>query len=709
VPPSVTTLRRAALVLLLPLTAVACGDRGTAEPPAPQAPRLVALWIAGGEGAERPAVDTLEARPNAGYPRRARGRMSDGRLVDVVARWSTSDASVAALGDTLAPITDLYARARGQATLTARVDGLTASQTIVVPPLVLVEARILRAGDSWAGTPYAGPRPDTLMASGARRYVVQCFTRYAGEALPERLLWRSTDPSRATVDATGLVTAHALGTVGLVATCAGATGEEVSAELPLRVRGPLAARIAFTYAPESLFLHRTDSLRAVLLDSAGAPMEVPVRFHAEGGAAIDGATIRANLAGPVTLEASGDGLVARRTLRVLPGPAGSARILPAALTLVEGTRAPLLPDARDFVGPPLGVAPTTTYTSVDAAIAVAVAQPAGSGFPPAVAAGIVSAVAPGRTSIRLTQGTVTADVPVTVVARGAFRFDLRPARAAPIPTAYELELYAAMRRWETAVVGDLPDVRMTLPVGACGVDMPRLEELAVDDVLLLADVVAIDGPGGALAGAGPCVVREDGTTIVGVIEVDVADVPLLGNDSRLARQLFAHEIGHVLGFGTTWGLREDELVVTSSPFSRYRGARGLYVGTWWSVATTGAAPGVPLGDANYENIGTGHWSEAALGTELMTPYLNVGENPLSLLTLEALGDMGYQTSAAGADPFKSYPPAWWTGAAPSLSRAPAPVAPHAAARQDRVLAPRWRLGRDGQLRRIAPERAPSAP
>jgi len=54
-------------------------------------------------------------------------------------------------------------------------------------------------------------------------------------------------------------------------------------------------------------------------------------------------------------------------------------------------------------------------------------------------------------------------------------------------------------------------------------------------------------------------------------------------------------------------------------------------------------------------VGTGtinsHWREAVLRNELMTGYLNSGENPLSVLTVASLKDLGYVVDEAKADFF----------------------------------------------------------
>jgi hypothetical protein len=45
-----------------------------------------------------------------------------------------------------------------------------------------------------------------------------------------------------------------------------------------------------------------------------------------------------------------------------------------------------------------------------------------------------------------------------------------------------------------------------------------------------------------------------------------------------------------------------------------------------------------------------HWRETVFGAELMTPALDAGvSNPLSIVTVQSLGDLGYAVTNGGAD------------------------------------------------------------
>ena len=47
----------------------------------------------------------------------------------------------------------------------------------------------------------------------------------------------------------------------------------------------------------------------------------------------------------------------------------------------------------------------------------------------------------------------------------------------------------------------------------------------------------------------------------------------------------------------------------------------------------------------------GHRRESVMGTELMTPYLSDGSNPLSRITLASLADLGYAVEFGAADAY----------------------------------------------------------
>ena len=64
-------------------------------------------------------------------------------------------------------------------------------------------------------------------------------------------------------------------------------------------------------------------------------------------------------------------------------------------------------------------------------------------------------------------------------------------------------------------------------------------------------------------------------------------------------------------------------------------------------------PKMPVEGEGTCNDGTrdGHWSEAVMGNELMTGFINSGSNPLSAMTGASLRDLGYVVNDVPSDPY----------------------------------------------------------
>jgi len=158
-------------------------------------------------------------------------------------------------------------------------------------------------------------------------------------------------------------------------------------------------------------------------------------------------------------------------------------------------------------------------------------------------------------------------------------------------------------------------------------------------------IVAIDGPGGTLGMAGPCLTRAGGgLPAFGAMQFDTADVAALQASGQL-NAVILHEMGHVLGIGTLWG---GLLSAAGTPSTSFTGlaARGS-----WNAIVGGSTPSVPVENTGGPGTADSHWRESVFGNELMTGFLNAGSNPLSAVTIGSLADLGYGVDLAAADPF----------------------------------------------------------
>lgn len=244
--------------------------------------------------------------------------------------------------------------------------------------------------------------------------------------------------------------------------------------------------------------------------------------------------------------------------------------------------------------------------------------------------------------------------PVTFTATGdtqAYHIDVRFITA--MTPTQQAAFTNAAAKWESIIFGDVPDIQVTIAPNACLTGQPGMNEI-VDDVVIFAAIDSIDGLGKILGRAGPCFVRSfKNFPVVGVMEFDSADVANLiaGGSFGLVIQ---HEMGHVLGYGTIWqadGLLANPSGCDTTQDPHFTGSQALAAFDRIGGINYVASAKVPV--ENHGGAGTcdGHWRESVFKNELMTGFLNIGSNPLSLETVASMGDLGYLVTYTAADPY----------------------------------------------------------
>ncbi|MCX7364710.1 MAG: hypothetical protein NTV97_23125 [Alphaproteobacteria bacterium] len=197
-------------------------------------------------------------------------------------------------------------------------------------------------------------------------------------------------------------------------------------------------------------------------------------------------------------------------------------------------------------------------------------------------------------------------------------------------SAYQSYFTAAAQRWQQIITADLPNVNS----GTYGL---------IDDLLITANVSAIDGVGGILGQAGPDLFRS-GTLLPyhGVMTFDSADLANMASNGTLS-YVILHEMGHILGIGTLWsslGLKSGFQYTGANALAAYRQLSGHPSATY-----------VPLETGGGSGTAGAHWSEAIFGNELMTGYIAGVPDPISSMTIGALKDLGYTVNTAAADAY----------------------------------------------------------
>ena len=222
--------------------------------------------------------------------------------------------------------------------------------------------------------------------------------------------------------------------------------------------------------------------------------------------------------------------------------------------------------------------------------------------------------------------------------RGRYNIDLK--FLVPVTAEQEAVFENAAARWERIIIKDVPSFTGTVPSAFTG--FPPAVDGTVDDIVIEIVLAPIDGPGRILGQAGPRFVRtSDFLTLSGVMFFDVDDLAFL-DELDLFEEVIIHEMGHVLGVGTLWDagdrdLRKDE---EGNPYFA-----GKKANVFWNAE--GGTFELPVENQGGPGTRLSHWRESVLNNELMTGFLNLGENPLSRITAGSMRDLGYGAASVG--------------------------------------------------------------
>ena len=192
---------------------------------------------------------------------------------------------------------------------------------------------------------------------------------------------------------------------------------------------------------------------------------------------------------------------------------------------------------------------------------------------------------------------------------------------------------AAAARWEQIIVGDVPDVFV-----------PGIGQ--VDDIVIEARSVAIDGPNGVLAQAAVVAQRVvSNLPAAAFIELDTFDIAALESAGQLSDTIL-HEMGHALGFGNIWS---DLGLISGAtgPDPQFLGPLSIQE---YNLRFGASVTGVPVENVGGPGTADLHWRESVLTTELMTSVIDPGVAlPITRLTVAQFADIGYQVDFSAAD------------------------------------------------------------
>jgi len=465
--------------------------------------------------------------------------------------------------------------------------------------------------------------------------------------------WTSSNAAVATLSSTGLVTAAGLGTATITATSEGMSGSADAAVIVFPV-----ARVTVVLTASRVGVGQTTAAIATTFDGTGHSLSGRTVTWTSSNAAVatvsSAGLVTATGLGTATITATSETVPGSAVLTVAGVGAPTSMTAVSALSQTAGPGSLVVqPPAvvvKDSTGVPVpGVSVAFAVTSGGGAVGGGAAVTGADGVARASSWTLGGA---GGQSVRAT----TPVLPATAIDFDALsrapgdHFDVTLRFIGTMSDAQARAFVHAKERIEKIIVGDVPPAPVNLSasqMATCG--GVGIQE-AVDDVVIFAEVKAIDGPGNILGQAGPCRVRS-GSFIpyLGHMEFDSADLAKLEANGTL-ESVILHEMLHVIGFGTMWpDLGVLDTTSASDPFFTGSGARaafrdrnggGTYLGTPVPVESGGGA-----------STALAHWRESVLKAELMTGYISTGASPLSATTIGSLADLGYAVDLSQADPF----------------------------------------------------------
>ena len=185
---------------------------------------------------------------------------------------------------------------------------------------------------------------------------------------------------------------------------------------------------------------------------------------------------------------------------------------------------------------------------------------------------------------------------------------------------------AAADFYSALIVGDLQDVTITSGRGK------RATTETIDDLVITASLINIDGSGGVLGRAGPTSIRTDNQlTVKGIMEFDIADADTF-NGLGLFDDIVVHEMAHVLGLGTLWD--RLGLLLSDNTFG------GALASAEHALQFNGDDTILIETDGG-QGTAFGHWDDETYTNELFTGFIS-DPNYISYWSAASFADLGYE-------------------------------------------------------------------
>jgi len=383
--------------------------------------------------------------------------------------WSSGAPSVASVS----PTGVVSGLAPGTAIIFANVEGVLGSATVTVKQVPV-------------GSVVVSPQTASVPVGGAVQLSASVRDASGAELQGRLVGWTSSDETIAVVSSEGRVSGIKIGTATITASSEGKSGTAT-----VTVTAAAVASVNVTPPTASITVGQTTTLTAQPLDANGNALTGRAVAWASSNAGVatvsDAGVVTGVAPGDATITATSEGKSGTATVTVTPIPVASVTVDPATVSLTTGGTQQITATPRDAQGNPLADR-AVTWESQNTAVATV--SPAG----------LITAVAPGNTTVTATSEGKVGTVTVTVTAPAVGSISVSPGSAT---------VFVAATTPLTATVRDVNDLVIQGTTVLWSSDQPQTASVSQSGVVtgLAPGAVTITASSGGKAGTAAITVQ----------------------------------------------------------------------------------------------------------------------------------------------------------------------------------------------------------
>ena len=383
--------------------------------------------------------------------------------------WSSGAPSVASVS----PTGVVSGLAPGTAIIFANVEGVLGSATVTVKQVPV-------------GSVVVSPQTASVPVGGAVQLSASVRDASGAELQGRLVGWTSSDETIAVVSSEGRVSGIKIGTATITASSEGKSGTAT-----VTVTAAPVASVNVTPPTASITVGQTTTLTAQTLDANGNALTGRAVAWASSNAGVatvsDAGVVTGVAPGDATITATSEGKSGTATVTVTPIPVASVTVDPATVSLTTGATQQITATPRDAQGNPLADR-AVTWESQNTAVATV--SPAG----------LITAVAPGTTTVTATSEGKVGTVTVTVTAPAVGSISVSPGSAT---------VYVAATTPLSATVRDVNNLVLQGMAVSWSSDQPQTASGSQSGVVtgLAPGVVTITASSGGKAGTAAITVQ----------------------------------------------------------------------------------------------------------------------------------------------------------------------------------------------------------